>query len=56
MYAFPCVIDGNNFIDGSFINSLSFCKNNYCTDKKCINHYKELFGKQNSGFYTCPMD
>lgn len=54
MYVFPCITSDNNFIDGSFINSLAFCKNNYCTDKKCINHYKELFGKQNSGFYACP--
>ena len=54
MYAVPCVTNDNNFIDGSFIKSLTFCKNNFCIDKKCINHYKKLFGEQNSGFFSCP--
>lgn len=54
MYAIPCITKDSNYIDGVFINSLTFCKNNYCVDKKCINHYKEVFSKQKSGFYTCP--
>ena len=42
MFLLPSINSKNIFEDGSFINALSFCKNNFCTDRRCIEHYKKL--------------
>lgn len=48
------VIDLYEETDFSNINALSFCKKNYCTDKRCIEHYKKLTENPTSCFQACP--
>lgn len=54
MFLLPSINSKNIFEDGSFINALSFCKNNFCTDRRCIEHYKKLVENNTSCFKACP--
>lgn len=54
MHLLPNINEKKDFADGEFVQALSFCKNNYCTDKKCVKHYNELQHSITSCFKKCP--